>query len=77
MDNLLCVVEEEASEEDQASVEGDGVDSGPQGGGGRQEVAGDRAHEDDAKSHGQGTAHVQELVTGRAGGNWNDKNKKI
>merc|ERR1711994_711233 len=69
VDHFLGVVEQEGAEQDKATIDSDAVHASTQGGGGWKEVGGDAGTEDDAETHGQGAAHVEELVTGGAHGN--------
>ena len=50
MDDFLCVVENESTEEDETSVESQGVDTSSQSRGRREEVASDAWHEDHAEA---------------------------
>merc|ERR1719270_1884613 len=68
VDHFLGVVQQEGAEQDKATIDSDAVHASTQGGGGWQEVGGDAGTEDDAETHGQGAAHVEELVTGGAHG---------
>merc|ERR550534_3169760 len=69
VDHFLSVVEQEGAEQDKAAIDSDAVHASTQGGGGWKEVRGDTGTEDDAETHGQGAAHVEEFVTGGAHGN--------
>ena len=68
MDDLLCVVKKEGAEEDEASVHGHAVEASSHGRGGREEGGAEAGAEHNAEAHGQGPAHVEELVTGGAHG---------
>merc|ERR1719384_340840 len=64
VDDLLSVVQQESSEEDETSVDCDRVEPSSHSGGRWEEGRAKAGTEDNSKSHGQGTSHVEELVAG-------------
>merc|ERR1712165_378501 len=69
MNDLLRIVQHEATKEDQTTVQSHGVYTSPESSSRGEKCACYGAHEDNAKAHGQRATHVQKLVTGCCCGN--------